>query len=62
MVSQHERERFTEAFKREPLTSAIVVFKCVAGLLVVVALAFIGVQSDAADATAATASQPRPHG
>ena len=58
MVSQHEREKLTEAFKREPLTGAAVVFKCVAGLIVVAGLAIIGAQPDPADATATTASQP----
>ena len=58
MVSQHERERLTEAFKRERLTAAAVVFKCVAGLLVVAGLAVIGVQTGTTDATATAANQP----
>jgi len=58
MVSQRERERLTEAFKREPLTGAAVVFKCVAGLMVVAGLAVIGAQTDPTDAAATTASQP----
>ena len=62
MVSQHERERLTEAFKREPLTGAAVVFKCVAGLMVVAGLAVVGAQTDPADATATTASQPPSQG
>ena len=59
MVSQHERERLTEAFRREPLTGAAVVFKCVAGLLVVAGLAVVGAQTDTTDATATAANQPR---
>jgi hypothetical protein len=62
MVSQHEREKLTEAFKREPLTGAAVVFKCVAGLMVVAGLAVVGAQTDPADATATTASQPPSQG
>jgi hypothetical protein len=62
MVSQHETERFTEVFNREPLTSAIVVIKCAVGLLIVAGLAVVGAQSDTADAPAATASQSRSHG
>ena len=62
MVSQHERERFMEAFEREPLASTIVVLKCVAGLLIVAGLAVAGANSDAANTTATTASQPRSHG
>jgi hypothetical protein len=62
MVSQHERERLTQAFKREPVTSAAVVFKCVAGLLVVAALAVIGVQIYTTDATVTTANQPLSQG
>jgi len=61
MVSQHEREKLTEAFKREPLTGAAVVFKCVAGLMVVAGLAVIGAP-DTTDATATTASQPPSQG
>jgi len=57
MVSQHEREKLTEAFKGEPLIGAAVVFKCVAGLMVVAGLAVIGAP-DTTDATATTASQP----
>jgi hypothetical protein len=59
MVSQHERERLTEAFKREPVTGAALVFKCVAGLLVVAALAVIGVQTYTTDATATAANEQR---
>ena len=62
MVSQHEREKLTEAFKREPLTGAAVVIKCVAGLLVVAGLAIVGAQTDKTDATATTASQPPSQG
>ena len=62
MVSQHEREKLTEAFKREPLTGAAVVIKCVAGLLVVAGLAIVGAQTDTTDATATTASQPPSQG
>ena len=62
MVSQRERERLTEAFKHEPLTGAAVVFKCVAGLMVVAGLAVVGAQTDATDATATTASQPPSQG
>ena len=61
MVSQHEREKLTEAFKREPLTGAAVVFKCVAGLMVVAGLAVIGAPHTT-DATATTASQPPSQG
>ena len=60
MVSQHERQRLTEAFKREPLTGAAIVLKCVAGLLVVAGLAIIGAQTDTTDATATAANQLRP--
>lgn len=59
MVSQHERERLTKAFKREPLTDAAVILKCVAGLLVVTGLAVIGAQTDTTDATATAANQMR---
>jgi len=62
MVSQHEREKLTEAFKGEPLIGAAVVFKCVAGLMVVAGLAVVGAQTDPADATATTASQPPSQG
>jgi len=57
MVSQHERKRLTEAFKREPLTGAAIALKCVAGLLVVAGLANIGAQADTSDAPAAAANQ-----
>jgi hypothetical protein len=59
MVSQHERQRLTEAFKRETLTGAAIVLKCVAGLLVVAGLAVIEAQTDTSDATATAASQLR---
>ena len=62
MVNQHEREKLTEAFKREPLTGAAVVVKCVAGLLIVAGLAVIGVRTDTTDATATAANQPRSQG
>ena len=62
MVTQRERERLTDAYKREPLTGAAVVFKCVAGLMVVAGLAVIGTQTDTTDATATTASPPRSQG
>ena len=62
MVSQRERERLTEAFKREPLTGAAVVFKCVAGLMVVAGLAVMGAQTEPTDATATIASQPPSQG
>ena len=59
MVSQRERQTLTEAFKREPLISAAIVLKCIAGLLVVVALAVIGAQTDTTDATSTVANQLR---
>lgn len=59
MVSQHESERLTEAFKREPLTGGPVILKCVAGLLAVAGVAVIGARSDTTDATAAAANQQR---
>ena len=62
MVSQRERERLTEAFKREPLTGAAVVFKCVAGLMVVAGLAVMGAQTEPTDATATIASKPPSQG
>ena len=62
MVSQHEREKLTEAFKRELFFGAAVVFKCVAGLMVVAGLAVVGSQNDATDATTTTASQPPSQG
>jgi hypothetical protein len=62
MVSQHEREKLTEAFKRELFFGAAVVFKCVAGLLVVAALAVFGVQTYTTDATTTTANQPLSQG
>ena len=63
MVSQHERERLTEAFKPGQLTAAaVVVFKCVAGLLIVAGLALAGARFATADATATVANQPRSQG
>jgi len=62
MVSQRERERLTEAFKREPLTGAAVVFKCAAGLMVVAGLAVMGAQTEPTDATATNASEPPSQG
>ena len=59
MVSQHERERLTEAFKREPLTGTAVILKCVAGLLVVAGLAIVGAQTDTTDATTTATNQQR---
>lgn len=57
MVSQHEIDSLTEAFKREPVTSAAVVFKCVAGLLVVAGLVVIGAQIDTTGVTATAVNQ-----
>ena len=62
MVSQRERERLTEAFKREPLTGAAVVFKCAAGLMIVAGLAVMGAQTEPTDATATIASEPPSQG
>lgn len=62
MVNQHERATLTEAFKREQFTGAAIVFKCVAGLLIVAGLAVAGAQFDTTDATATTASRPRSQG
>jgi hypothetical protein len=62
MVSQRERERLTEAFKREPLGGAAVVFKCVAGLMVVAGLAVMGAQTEPTDATATIGSEPPSQG
>ena len=62
MVSQHEREKLTEAFKGEPLIGAAVVFKCVAGLMVVAGLAVMGAQTEPTDATATIGSEPPSQG
>lgn len=62
MVSQRERERLTEAFKREPLTGAAVVFKCAAGLMIVAGLAVMGAQTEPTDATATIGSEPPSQG
>jgi hypothetical protein len=52
----------TEAFKREPLTGAAVVFKCAAGLMIVAGLAVMGAQTEPTDATATNASEPPSQG
>jgi hypothetical protein len=46
MISQQERTRLVEAYRREPCVVAAVMVKCVGGLLIVGALAIIGATSD----------------
>ena len=57
MVDRRQRQKLTDAFRREPLASAVITVKCAAGLLAVAGLAIVGAPTDATDAKIAAAGR-----
>ena len=59
MVSQRERIMLMEVFRRERITGAAILPKCVVGLLIIAGLAVIGTGTNTSDTFVTATNQPR---